>query len=135
MKHTYEQMIIEGTRLLGLKPDGKSESYGSYIRIVDTGETCYACANGQFFEHDETQRMADAVAKKMIAGHHQTDSFYWKPIKFPVTEDGIDYGHFIFSNPILSFPMKFWGNESYLKQIAWIEEKERKDIHEKLDFD
>ena len=62
----------------------------------------------------------------MLKGHHQTDGFMWKPIHFTLTEDGsIVYGHFIFSNPFLSFPMKFWGCESYLKQIAWIEEKEK----------
>ena len=126
MKHKYEQMVIDGTRLLGVKDDKKSGSYGSYVRIVETGETCYACANGKFFNHEETQKMVDAVARKMLKGHHQTDGFPWKPISFPLKEDGsVDYGHFIFSNPLLSFPMRFWGNESYLKQIAWIEEKEK----------
>lgn len=125
MKHRYEQMIIEGTRLLGIKSDGKSNSYGSYIRDVDTGETCYACANGQFFDHEETQRMVDTVAKKMLKGHHQTDAFPWKPVEFPETENGIDWGHFIFSNKFLSFPIQFWGAEGYLRQIEWIKEREK----------
>lgn len=126
MKHRYEQMLIEGTRLLGLKSDGKSNSYGSYIRVVDTGETCYACANGKFFDHEETQRLANAVAEKMAKGSRQTDPFRWKLISFPVKKDGeVDYGYFIFSNPILSFPISFWGDDSYLKQIAWIKEREK----------
>ena len=88
MKHRYEQMVIEGTRLLGIKDDKRSGSYGSYVRIVDTGETCYACANGRFFDHEETQKMVDAVARKMLKGHHQTDGFPWKPINFSLKEDG-----------------------------------------------
>ena len=126
MKHSYEQMIIEGTRLLGIKDDGRSSGYGSYVRVTDTGETCYACANGKFFDHEETRKMVDAVAKKMQKGHRQTDSFSWKPIEFPIAEDGaIDYWNFIFSNLFLSFPIKFWGCESYLKQIEWIKEREK----------
>ena len=38
MKHKYEQTVIEGTRLLGIKDDKRSGSYGSYVRIVDTGK-------------------------------------------------------------------------------------------------
>lgn len=124
MKHQYEQMIIEGTRLLGLKSDGKADAYGSYVRVVDTGEACYACADGRFFDSEETKRMVDAVAARMMKGHHQTESFLWKPIEFPVTEDGIDYGHFIFSNHILSFPIQFLSADGYVKQIEWIKEKE-----------
>lgn len=120
MKYRYEQMLIEGTRLLGLKPDGRSNSYGSYVRIVDTGETCYACANGQFFDHEETQRLVDAVTKKMLAGHHPTEAFNWHPIEFPCSEAGVDYGHFIYGNPALRFTIHFWGDSSYVRQIEWI---------------
>ena len=124
-KHEYEQMIIEGTRLLGHRSDSRSNGYGSYVRLKDTGETCYACCNGQFFEHEETQRMVDAVAKRMLKGHHQTDAFPWKPIVFPYTENGeIDFGYFIRSNYILAFPIQFWGHESYDRQIEWIKKRE-----------
>ena len=124
-KHEYEQMIIEGTRLLEIKDDGRSGGYGSYVRMKDTGETCFACPNGQFFRHEETQRLIAKVAAHYLKGHHPTDAFSWKPIVFPYTENGeIDFGDFIFGNRILAFPTIFWGHESYDKQIAWIMKRE-----------
>lgn len=127
-KHQYEMMVIEGTRLLGLPDKNNNCAYGSYVRVKDTGETCFAAGNGLFFDHKETQRMVDAKAKRMLKGYHQTDTFVWHPIVFPYIEvDGkrmVDFAYYIRSNNILNFPMQFWGHESYDKQIQWIIERE-----------
>lgn len=127
-KHEYEMMVIEGTRLLGLPNENNNCAYGSYVRVKDTGETCYASANGQFFEHKETQRRINLVAKRMLKGFHPTDTFIWRPIVFPYVEkDGqmtVDFLYYIRSNNTLNFPAQFMGYESYERQVQWIKERE-----------
>ena len=125
--HDYDYMIIEGTRLLGLKDDGKSSAYGAYVRNKNTGAMSYACANGTFFTHGQILSALDKIHKR-APGYDPTDSYVWHPILFPYTQDAeepqINFAYYLASEPILSFPMQFWGHESYDKQIKWIAEQE-----------
>lgn len=135
--HDYEVMSIEGTRLLELKSDGKADNYGAYVRNRDTGETSYACANGQFFTHDEIQ-MAMKKIHKRAPKYDPTAPFRWKPILFPYTEAKsadspfsearqepcVDLGDYVKTTISFAFPIQFWGHESYDKQLLWLMKQE-----------
>ena len=116
-KHFYQVMIVEGTRLLNIKSNGRSNSYGSLLRNEDTGEMCYACADGQFFNHKQIQRLRQKYFHEEI--------FTWHPVYFPITKEGkIDVSHFIRSRYQLTFPMQFWGHDSYDRQVEWLSKQE-----------
>ncbi len=117
-KHFYQVMIVEGTRLLNIKQNGKNTSYGSLLKNADTGEMCYACPDGQFFDHEQV------LAKRQK--YFSEDTFIWHPVYFPLMiEDGkIDLTYYITSRYLLTFPIQFWGHESYDQQIAWLIQQE-----------
>lgn len=121
--HDYDYMVIEGTRLLELKDDGKSNAYGAYVRNRNTGATSYACANGMFFTHGQILNALDKIHKR-APSYDPTDAYVWHPILFPMKDDKVNFAYYLASEPILSFPMQFWGHESYDKQIKWIVEQE-----------
>ena len=116
-KHYYKVMFVEGTRLLNIRDDKKSSSYGSLLRNQDTGETTYACANGEFFSHEE-------ILKKKCMYFDET-VFPWHPVVFPFAEKGvIDLPYYITSNFHLAIPIQFWGHASYDAQIKWLAAQE-----------
>lgn len=116
-KHFYQVMIVEGTRLLNIKQNGKNNSYGSLLRNADSGEMCYACPDGEFYD--------DKQVRKLKQKCFPEDLFPWHPVYFPITADGkIDITHFITSRYQLTFPMQFWGHESYDKQVEWLVKQE-----------
>lgn len=116
-KYYYKVMIVEGTRLLDIKDDKRSSSYGTLLRNQDTGETTYACANGEFFPHEEVMK------KKRL--YFDETVFPWQPVVFPFAEkDTVDLSHYITSHFQLAYPMQFWGHESYDRQIEWLAKQE-----------
>jgi hypothetical protein len=116
-KHFYQVMIVEGTRLLNIKQNGKNNSYGSLLRNADSGETCFASPDGVFYDHKQI--------KKLRQKYFPEDLFPWHPVYFPITADGrIDLTHYITSRYQLTFPMQFWGHESYDKQVEWLAKQE-----------
>lgn len=110
----YAYMVIEGSRLLGIRENG----YGAYVKNLDTGETCYACANGQFFLHEQIE---DALRK---LPYDPTASFQWHPVLFPCEGALINFADYVLSDPILSFPVRLNGHGSYDAQIEWIQRQE-----------
>lgn len=123
----YDYMVIEGTRLLGIPDDGKSSAYGSYVVNRKTGASSYACANGKFFTHGQILSAFRGLHKRNPA-YDPTESFAWHPIIFPYEkepgEPRINFAYYLASEPILAFPMQFWGHESYDRQIRWLAEQE-----------
>lgn len=116
-KHLYQVMIVEGTRLLNIKPNSKNNSYGSLLRNADSGEMCFASPDGVFYSHKEV--------KKLRQKYFPEDLFPWHPVYFPITTDGkIDLTHYITCRYQLTFPMQFWGHESYDKQVEWLGKQE-----------
>ena len=111
--HAYQYMAVEGTRLMGLPSDGRNEGYGSLVQDMDTGAMSYAATNGVFYTNIP-QKNLELVLQ----------AFAWKPIVFPCRmKDGepeIDWAHYITSNTLLYFPLRFWGSESFDKQVLWI---------------
>ena len=116
-KHFYQVMIVEGTRLLNIKQNGKNNSYGSLLRNADSGEMCYACPDGEFYDHKQI--------KKLRQKYFPEEIFPWHPVYFPITADGkVDLTHYITCRYQLTFPMQFWGHESYDQQIEWLAKQE-----------
>jgi hypothetical protein len=116
-KHFYQVMVVEGTRLLNVKQNGKNNSYGSLLRNVDTGETCFASPDGVFYDHKQI--------KKLRQKYFPEEIFPWHPVYFPLTADGkVDLTHYITCRYQLTFPMQFWGHESYDKQVEWLAKQE-----------
>jgi len=116
-KYYYKVMIVEGTRLLDIKDDRRSSSYGSLLRNQDTGEMTYACANGKFFTHEE-------ILKKKRPYFDET-IFPWRPVVFPFAEkDTVDLSYYITSRFLLTYPMQFWGHKAYDRQIEWLAKQE-----------
>ena len=110
----YAYMAIEGSRLLGIKENG----YGAYVKNLSTGETCYACANGKFFVHEQFEDKLRNLPYDPIA------SFQWHPILFPCEGALINFADYILSDTVLSFPIRFNGHESYDQQIEWLRRQE-----------
>lgn len=124
-KHDYQIQAIEGTRLLNIRDDGQSAGYGAYIRMMDTGETCYACMNGKFFGHDEIE---ERVAKLITPYYDPRAIFPWQPVLFPwIKKDGqrlVDMTYYLMSDFRLAFPLQMMHPESFDAQIQWIMERE-----------
>lgn len=116
-KHDYQLMLIEGTRLLGLRDDGKTPGYGAYLRVMDMGETCYACMNGKFYEHDEVERLANKQATPL---YDPRTVFQWAPVLFPYKDGLVDMTHYLLSDFRLAFPIQLWNPPSMDEQIKWI---------------
>jgi len=116
-KYYYKVMIVEGTRLLNIRDDGKSSSYGALLRNQDTGEMTYACANGEFFTHE------DILKHKRLYFDHT--AFPWKPVLFPFAEkDTVDLCYYVTSRFLLTYPIQFWGHKAYDRQIEWLARQE-----------
>ena len=116
-KYYYKVMVVEGTRLLNIRDDGRSSSYGALLRNQDTGEMTYACANGEFYPHEE-------LLKKKRPYFDET-AFPWQPVVFPFAEkDTVDLSYYITSRFLLTYPMQFWGHKAYDRQIEWLARQE-----------
>ena len=103
--------------------DGAANTYGSYVRNMDTGESCFACPNGQFFTHGQIEDALKRIHKRAPM-YDPTDSYIWHPILFPYEEKKgeprVNLAYYIVSDPILSFPIHFLGHVSYDQQLKWI---------------